>query len=182
MICLVTILAQSNQIARSVAAGLSAFDVMNIQYGSFAPRFAVASMTIPEENVLADIPESKLITLLVCLTFDFGISDLLNVEGGDFNDGITDWQYLVDKIHYFNVSIDLVLDAWCKPTLILRLNPVQESGFTITSLSASPRPSILSACREQINYIGSQVNFRLEQDVLLGCSRQADSFTACIYA
>ncbi len=79
----------------------------------------LANMTVSEKNVLAHVPESKLVALLIARPFDFGIPDLLNVEGCGFNHYLGDGKQSADRIDARHVRLNAVFNGWREPSLVL---------------------------------------------------------------
>jgi hypothetical protein len=66
MILLMTGLTKRNQVIRRIASGLTAFDVMDIQYRVAGFAFtALAGMLIPKEDVFPDVLPTGLFSLLI---------------------------------------------------------------------------------------------------------------------
>ena len=71
---LVARLAERDQIARRIAAGSSAFQMMNVEHRILRPAAAVpADMPVSEEHVFADIPKAELFALLIAFSGNIGI-------------------------------------------------------------------------------------------------------------
>ena len=120
VIGLVAGLAERNQVVGRIAAGLAAFEVVYVEDLVFRMTVTVlANVTVSEKNVLAHVPESKLVALLIARPFDFGIPDLLNVEGCGFNHDLGDGKQSADRLDARNVRLDTVLHGRRKPSLVL---------------------------------------------------------------
>jgi len=79
----------------------------------------LTDMTVSEKNVLAHVPESKLVALLIARPFDFGIPDLLNVEGCGFNHDLGDGKQSADRLDARHVRLNAVFNGRRKPSLVL---------------------------------------------------------------
>ena len=120
MISLVACLAQRDQVVWRITARFPTLKMMHVE--DLVPRTTMtvlANMTVSEKNVLAHVPESKLVALLIARPFDFGIPDLLNVEGCGFNHDLGDGKQSADRLDARNVRLDTVLHGRRKPSLVL---------------------------------------------------------------
>ena len=128
VICLVACLAERDQVVWRITACLAALKMMHVEDRILGSTSTVlADMTVSEKNVLAHVPESKLVALLVARSFDFGILDLLNVEGCGFNHDLGDWQHAANRFNARDVRLNAVLHGRRKPTLVLRSNAIVEA-------------------------------------------------------
>ncbi len=83
MVLIMASLAERDQIIWSIPSGLTALNVVNIQPGIFALAMAVpAGVVIAPEYILPNIPEAKLIPLLVLFALDIRVLNPLNIELG----------------------------------------------------------------------------------------------------
>ena len=113
-------LAQRDEVARRVASRFPALNVMHVENQIFRSAFAgLANVTVAEKNVLAHVPESELVALLIVRAFDFGILDLLNVEGCGFNHDFGDRKHSANRFNARYVRLNAVLHGRRKPTLVL---------------------------------------------------------------
>ena len=120
VISLVACLAQRDQVVWRITARFPTLKMMHVE--DLVPRTTMtvlANMTVSEKNVLAHVPESKLVALLIARPFDFGIPDLLNVEGCGFNHDLGDGKQSADRLDARNVRLDTVLHGRRKPSLVL---------------------------------------------------------------
>ena len=105
VISLVACLAQRDQVVWRISARFTTLKMMHVEDRILGSASTVLTdMTVSEKNVLAHVPESKLVALLIARPFDFGIPDLLNVEGCGFNHDLGDGKQSADR-----------LDATCAP-------------------------------------------------------------------
>ena len=79
----------------------------------------LTDMTVSEKNVLAHVPESKLVALLIVRAFNSRILDLLNVERCRLNHDLGDGKQSADRIDARDVRLNAVLHGRRKPTLVL---------------------------------------------------------------
>ena len=81
--------AERDEVVRRIAAGFPAFEVMDVENRILGLAVAMAAlMTVTKENVLADVPKSELIPLLIVRPFDVRIFDSLNVKRRCFHDDL----------------------------------------------------------------------------------------------
>ena len=120
VISLVACLAQRDQVVWRITARFPTLKMMHVE--DLVPRTTMtvlANMTVSEKNVLAHVPESKLVALLIARPFDFGISDLLNVEGCGFNHDLGDGKQSADRLDARHVRLNAVFNGRRKPSLVL---------------------------------------------------------------
>ena len=120
VITLVACLAQRDQVVWRIAARFPTLKMMHVE--DLVPRTTMtvlANMTVSEKNVLAHVPESKLVALLIARPFDFGIPDLLNVEGCGFNHDLGDGKQSADRLDARHVRLNAVFNGRRKPSLVL---------------------------------------------------------------
>ena len=79
----------------------------------------LANMTVSEKNVLAHVPESKLVALLIARAFNSRILDLLNVERCRLNHDLGDGKQSADRIDARHVRLNAVFNGRRKPSLVL---------------------------------------------------------------
>ena len=120
VISLVACLAQRDQVVWCISARFTTLKMMHVEDRILGSASTVLTdMTVSEKNVLAHVPESKLVALLIARPFDFGIPDLLNVEGCGFNHDLGDGKQSADRLDARNVRLDTVLHGRRKPSLVL---------------------------------------------------------------
>ena len=120
VISLVACLAQRDQVVWRISARFTTLKMMHVEDRILGSASTVLTdMTVSEKNVLAHVPESKLVALLIARPFDFGIPDLLNVEGCGFNHDLGDGKQSADRLDARNVRLDTVLHGRRKPSLVL---------------------------------------------------------------
>ena len=113
-------LAQRDQVVWRISARFTTLKMMHVEDRILGSASTVLTdMTVSEKNVLAHVPESKLVALLIARPFDFGIPDLLNVEGCGFNHDLGDGKQSADRLDARNVRLDTVLHGRRKPSLVL---------------------------------------------------------------
>ena len=120
VISLVACLAQRDQVVWRITARFPTLKMMHVE--DLVPRTTMtvlANMTVSEKNVLAHVPESKLVALLIARPFDFGIPDLLNVEGCGFNHDLGDGKQSADRLDARHVRLNAVFNGRRKPSLVL---------------------------------------------------------------
>ena len=136
VISLVACLAQRDQVVWRITARFPTLKMMHVE--DLVPRTTMtvlANMTVSEKNVLAHVPESKLVALLIARPFDFGIPDLLNVEGCGFNHDLGDGKQSADRIDARHVRLNAVFNGRCKPSLVFRSDTVQKARRTVARLA-----------------------------------------------
>jgi hypothetical protein len=112
-------------------------------------------MSIAEEDILPDIPEVLLRTVLIISPGDGRVHDLLDIEGGHFDGNIGDRQDIGYQPYRFDICIELIPDRGSQP--ILRIPPVKEPRLPVPSLAVSPESSVPSPLGIEFNYIGSEL-------------------------
>jgi hypothetical protein len=75
----------------------------------------LAPMPVPVKNILSDIPKTGLFSVLVAGSRDFGVFDLLDVEGRHFNNNPRDGQDPLDLLNQFDVGIQFMPDRRRQP-------------------------------------------------------------------
>ena len=152
MVSLVTSLAQSNQVGWGIATDLAALQMVNIQNRVFALTLAVNTLVpIPCQDVLPHVPKAHLFALLILLTLDVGILDFLSIELSNLNSGLRNWKQLMSQADNLQVTLDLLFNTGCYPTIFLLA--VIKTNLAVTCLAVSPCPSQLPASRKQIHNI-----------------------------
>ena len=117
---LVAGLAERNQVVGRIAAGLAAFEVVHVEDLVLRTTVTVlANVTVSEKNVLAHVPESKLVALLIVRAFNSRILDLLNVERCRLNHDLGDGKQSADRIDARHVRLNAVFNGRRKPSLVL---------------------------------------------------------------
>ena len=120
VICLVACLAQRDQVVWRISARFTTLKMMHVEDRILGSASTVLTdMTVSEKNILAHVPESELVALLIARPFDFGIPDLLNVEGCGFNHDLGNGKQSADRLDARNVRLDTVLHGRRKPSLVL---------------------------------------------------------------
>ena len=120
VISLVACLAQRDQVVWRISARFTTLKMMHVEDRILGSASTVLTdMTVSEKNVLAHVPESKLIALLIARPFDFGIPDLLNVEGCGFNHDLGDGKQSADRLDARHVRLNAVFNGRRKPSLVL---------------------------------------------------------------
>ncbi len=95
-------------------------DVVNLQDFLLGVVLAVrvlALVIIPVNDILPDIPKAGLLTFLVFGAFDVRVVNFLDVEGGDFDGGFGDREYLVQQGNESDMGVFLVFDTRGQPTI-----------------------------------------------------------------
>ena len=104
-------LTKREQVAGRVSASASAFQVMNIEHRIF--RSAVTMLTsvpVSEKNILSNIPETKLFSLLVLFSRNVGILQQLRVEGRRFHGDLRDRQQSKNRSYARQVRVDSIFN------------------------------------------------------------------------
>ena len=93
---------------------------MHVENQIFRSAFAgLANVTVAEQHIFAHVPKAKLLALLIVRAFDFGILDLLNVEGCGFNHDFGDRKHSANRFNARYVRLNAVFNGRRKPTLVL---------------------------------------------------------------
>ena len=111
MKCFMARLTKREQVAGRVSASASAFQVMNIEHRIF--RSAVTMLTsvpVSEKNILSNIPETKLFSLLVLFSRNVGILQQLRVEGRRFHGDLRDRQQSKNRSYARQVRVDSIFN------------------------------------------------------------------------
>ena len=120
MKCLVTRLAERDQIVGCITARLTTFKMVNIEDLVLRSTATVlANMTVSPKNILTHVPKAKLITLLIAFAFNTRILNLLNVKGSGLNHNLIHRQELTNRIYALYMRLNTILYAWRKPTFVL---------------------------------------------------------------
>ena len=160
VISLVAGLAERDQIVGGVAAGLAAFEVMDIEDLVFrAASTVLTHMTVSEENVLTHVPKAELIALLIVRALDIRILDLLDVKGRRFNHDLGDGQQSADRINARHVRLNAVFHGRCKPPFVLRVNAVQKARCTIACLAMTSRSTKSQTGRQEFRDVLPKFDF-----------------------
>lgn len=147
MVFLMACLAEGDQIFWAVPACLSGFQMVDVQDGIFRLSMAVlALVSVPEEHVLPDIPESQLRTFLIFLSGDIGVPELLRVERSCLHDDLCHRKNPAYCIYAVDVALDLMLHCRSKPSFFAP--SVVEPWRSVPGLSVSSGPSGRSSCRD----------------------------------
>ncbi len=107
-------LAEGDEIVRAIPSRFAGLDMMDLQDGIFRfPLTPLATMLVTKEYILTDIPEPCLRSLLVLLSLQLWMANLLQVKLRDLNRCPAHWQDLVNQPDRFEVTINLVLhEMW----------------------------------------------------------------------
>ena len=92
---------------------------------------ALAGMSIAKQDVLADIPESELLSLLILRTSNVRMLDLLDIEAGRFNGDAENGQHPADICNNTEMRDNLILNARSQPAFLLVAYTVQKTCFAI---------------------------------------------------
>ena len=141
-----------------------------------------ADMTVSEKNVLSHVPEPKLVALLIARALDFGILDLLNVEGCGFNHDLGDRKHSANRFNARDVRLNAILHGRCKPSLVLRSNAIVEAWFAVARLAIAPCASESQTVGKKSRDVLSKLDFGREDLLLFRRSGNADILGACIDA
>ena len=165
--------AERDQIVGSVAPRASALDVMYVENFVLGLTVAVlALVSVPEEDVFADVPEAELFALLVLDTLNVGILQTLHVKGRRFHDDLRHRQDAQDRLNARDMCADAVLHGRRKPPLISLA--VVEPRSAITGLAGSTSSPQSAAGRKQFGDILTKFDFRRIELRLFGGGRKAD--------
>ena len=120
---------------------------------------------VTEKDVFTHIPEAELWTLLVLDTFNVRVLDPLEIELRYLNRGLANGQEFVYQANDFEVSVNLVLNGRCKPSL--GFAAVQETSLSVACFAATSSNSELFASHQEFLDITSGLDLCLKQDDLL---------------
>ena len=159
MVGVVARLAERDEVARRVPAGLAGFDVMNIQHTVLRLSVAaLALMVVSEEDVFPQVPESHLLAFLVFGTGDVGVLDFLHVELRGLDDDPCYGKYLRHVFEQFDVRLDLLPYGRREPAC--GLPAVVEARLAVARLSRAAVVAGLPARGELLWDVGAQVDLR----------------------
>ena len=97
---LMTRLTERDEVVRGITAGFSAFEMMDIQNRILGFPMAMTTLVaVTAENILSDVPEAELITLLVIRAFNVRVLDLLDVEGRGFHNDLCHRKAFPNIVH-----------------------------------------------------------------------------------
>lgn len=120
VISLVAGLAERDQVVWRISARFTTLKMMHVEDFVFrATATVLTHMAVSEKNVLAHVPESKLVALLIVRAFNSRILDLLNVERCRLNHDLGDGQQSADRIDARHVRLNAVFNGRRKPSLVL---------------------------------------------------------------
>ena len=103
-------LTERDEIIRAITTHLSRLDMMDIQDEIFGLAMTpLAGMIIPSQDVLTNIPETELRSLLILFPLYFRMAYLLNVKLCTFKSGSADGQELMHHLDRFEMSLNFVL-------------------------------------------------------------------------
>ena len=136
VISLVACLAQRDQVVWRISARFTTLKMMHVEDRILGSASTVLTdMTVSEKNVLAHVPESKLVALLIVRAFNSRILDLLNVERCRLNHDLGDGKQSADRIDARHVRLNAVFNGRCKPSLVFRSDTVQKARRTVARLA-----------------------------------------------
>ena len=136
VISLVACLAQRDQVVWRISARFTTLKMMHVEDRILGSASTVLTdMTVSEKNVLAHVPESKLVALLIARAFNSRILDLLNVERCRLNHDLGDGKQSADRIDARHVRLNAVFNGRCKPSLVFRSDTVQKARRTVARLA-----------------------------------------------
>ena len=144
------------------------------------PVTPLATMLIAPEHILPGIPKIVLRSVLILLSCNRGIVELLQIELRDFNGGAAHWQDRVHQPDGAEMACHLVPHRGCKPPL--GLLSIRIPCWPVARLAASSRAAVLPAGRQSCPNIRAWVNFRLEEHLLLRRGGDANMPSTCIDA
>ena len=109
VVLLVAGFAEADQVVKPVTTGFVAFDVVDIQDFVLPTTLrGLTLMAIPVEDVLTDVPEACLVSVLVVCAFDIRFFDLLDVEGRHLDGCLRDSQDCLDLFDHLDVAVQFV--------------------------------------------------------------------------
>ena len=180
VISLVACLAERDQVVGSITACLTALKMMHVEDSILGSSSTVlADMTVSEKNVLAHVPKSKLVSLLIVLAFDFGILDLLNVEGSGFNHDFGDREHSAHRFNARDVRLDAVLYGRRKPSPVLRSNAIIEARSAVARFAAAPCTSESQTVGQKLRDVLSKLDFGHKDFFLFRRGGKAEMLCAC---
>ena len=88
--------------------------MVNIQNRVFTLALAVnASVTIPCQNILPNVPKAHLLALLIFFALDVWILNLLRIKLGNLDCCLRYWKQLMSQADNLQVTLDLLLNTGC---------------------------------------------------------------------
>ena len=153
-------LTKRNQVAGRIAARASAFQMMNIKHRVF--RSAVTMLTnvpVSEKNILADVPEAELFSLLVLFPCNVRIFQQLRVERRRFHGDLRDRQQSKNRFYARQVRVGSVFNRRCKPAFAFGADAVVEPRCTIARVVATAGLPLRTTSREQIRDVLTEFDF-----------------------
>src|SRR5208283_475649 len=126
-------------------------------------------MAVTVEHILPDIPEVLLRPILVAHAGYLRVLDLMDIEGGNFNNDLGDRQYPLNLINKLEVRIELMLNGRCQPTF--RLYPVVKPRLPVPQ-AVSPLPAVRPPLGVEFDDIGPQCCLRGVQLLIGGNGRE----------
>jgi len=139
---LMTRLTKREQVVGGIAACTSALQVMNIEHRVF--RSAVTMLTnvsVSEKNILADVPEAELFSLLVLFPCNVRTLQQLRVERRRFHGDLRDRKQSKNCFYARQIRVDSVFNRRSKPAFALGANAVVESRRAVARFAVSTSPS-----------------------------------------
>ena len=79
---------------------------------------APAGMPVTEQHVLPDVPEPKLLPLLIFFVMYRRILNLLNIKTRNFNNDLAYWKYLINIFNNSEMTVNFAFDRRGKPTFM----------------------------------------------------------------
>ena len=176
-------LAERDQVVWRITTRLAALKMMHVEdriIGSTSTM--LADMTVSEKDVLAHVPESKLVALLITRPFNFGILDFLNVEGRGFNHDFCDRKHSANCFNARDVRLNAVLHGRRKPSLALGSNAIIEARGAVARLAIAPCTSEGQTVGQKSRDVLSKFDFGREDLLLFRRGGNANVHCACVDA
>ena len=141
-------------------AGFSAFEMMDIQNRILGFPMAMTTLAaVTAENILSDVTEAELITLLVIRALNVRVLDILDVEGRGFHNDLCHRKAFPSIVHAGQMGVDLVFNTRSQPPLVFAVNPIVKPGSTVTRLAVTSGSAHLPTQRQQIHHFRAKFCF-----------------------
>lgn len=116
VIGLVTRFTKRDEIVRTIATGLTRFEMMDVQDIVFA--FAMAMLTlvvVTEQDIFPSVPKAELFALLVLFTANLRILEQLRIELRHFHDDVSHGKNGTHHVNNAEMAFCLLPDGWREP-------------------------------------------------------------------
>lgn len=116
VIGLVTRFTKRDKIVRTVATGLTRFEMMDVQDIVFAFAMAMLALVIvTEQDIFPSVPKAELFALLVLFTANLRILEQLCIELRNFHDDVSHGKNGTHHVNNAELAFCLLPDGWREP-------------------------------------------------------------------